>query len=124
MGTYGYGLAACGLSAIQLAHLSGYKIVTTASSRNHKLLKSLGADATIDYREPDLASKIKQATGDSVEYALETIGDDETKRVTIQAIAPWGGKVIGLNPVQSEESERNDVTFHSMCSGRELWTLN
>ncbi|KAI0723771.1 hypothetical protein C8T65DRAFT_824920 [Cerioporus squamosus] len=54
---------ACGLSAIQLAHLSRYKVVTTASSRNHELLKSFGEDVTIDYREPDLVSKIKQATG-------------------------------------------------------------
>ena len=106
-------VAACGLSAIQLARLSGYNIVTTASSRNHELLKSLGAHVTIDYREADLVSKIKQATGDSIKYALETIGDEETKRVTVQAIAPSGGKVVGLNPLQSEESERKEVTFHS-----------
>ncbi|RPD66607.1 GroES-like protein [Lentinus tigrinus ALCF2SS1-7] len=108
------GSTACGLSAIQLARLSGYKTVTTASSRNHELLKSLGADVTIDYREPDLVSKIKQATGDSVKYALDTIGDDETKRVTVQAIAPSGGNIIGLNPMQTNEIERKEVTFHTM----------
>ena len=37
-----------GLYAIQLAKLSGYKVVTVASPRNHELLKSYGADAVFD----------------------------------------------------------------------------
>ncbi len=36
--------------AIQLAHLAGYKVVTTASPRNLELCKSLGADAVFDVR--------------------------------------------------------------------------
>ncbi|RPD66608.1 GroES-like protein [Lentinus tigrinus ALCF2SS1-7] len=104
------GSTACGLSAIQLAHLSGYKVVTTASSRNHELLKSLGADVAVDYHEHDLVAKIKQATGDAIKYGADMIADDETKKVTVQAIGPSGGKVVGLNPLQSEESGRNDVT--------------
>ncbi|RDX46878.1 GroES-like protein [Lentinus brumalis] len=107
------GSSACGLSAIQLAHLSGYKVVTTASTRNHALLKSLGADVTIDYREPDLVSKIKEATGDSVKYGADMIADDETKKITVQAIGPSGGKVVGLSPMQSAEVDRKDVTFSS-----------
>ncbi|KAI0723730.1 GroES-like protein [Cerioporus squamosus] len=108
------GSAACGLSAIQLAHLSGYKVITAASPRNHELLKSLGADVTIDYREPDLVSKIKQATGDSIKYGADMIGEEDTKNFTVQAIAPSGGKAVGLNPIQSEESGRKDVTFRSI----------
>ena len=34
--------------AIQLAKLSGYKIATVASPRNHELLKSYGADVVFD----------------------------------------------------------------------------
>ena len=37
-----------GMFAIQLAHAAGYKVVTTASPRNHELCKSLGADAVFD----------------------------------------------------------------------------
>ena len=33
---------------IQLAKLSGYKVVTVASPRNHELVKSYGADAVFD----------------------------------------------------------------------------
>jgi NADPH:quinone reductase-like Zn-dependent oxidoreductase len=46
-----YGGSTCvGLYAIQLAKLSGYKIVTVASPRNHELLKKYGADAVFDAR--------------------------------------------------------------------------
>lgn len=34
--------------AIQFGRLSGYKVVTVASSKNHELCKSLGADAVFD----------------------------------------------------------------------------
>ena len=36
--------------AIQLAHAAGYKVVTTASPKNHELCKALGADAVFDVR--------------------------------------------------------------------------
>jgi NADPH:quinone reductase-like Zn-dependent oxidoreductase len=37
-----------GQFAIQLAKLSGYKVVTVASPRNHEFLRGLGADAVFD----------------------------------------------------------------------------
>ena len=44
-----YGGSTCvGLYAIQLAKLSGYKIATVASPRNHELLKRYGADVVFD----------------------------------------------------------------------------
>jgi NADPH:quinone reductase-like Zn-dependent oxidoreductase len=42
--------ASVGQFAVQLAHLSGYKVVTVASPRNHAFVKSLGADAVFDVR--------------------------------------------------------------------------
>ena len=49
-----------GLFAIALAKLAGLQVVTTASPRNHALLKDLGADAVFDYKDADVASKIKE----------------------------------------------------------------
>ena len=97
------------MAAIQLAHLSGYKVVTTASPRNHALLKSFGADVTIDYRDPDVVAKIKEVTGNSLKYAAEMIGEPETRKVVTEAIGPSGGKVVGLNPTASKGT-RTDVT--------------
>jgi len=46
------GSSSVGQYAIQLAKLSGYKVVTTASKRNHELVKSLGADLVFDVSNP------------------------------------------------------------------------
>lgn len=42
------GSSSVGQYAIQLAKLSGYKVITTASKRNHVLVKNLGADLVFD----------------------------------------------------------------------------
>jgi len=46
------GSSSVGQYAIQLAKLSGYKVITTASKRNHELVKSLGADLAFDVSNP------------------------------------------------------------------------
>ena len=40
-------IASVGLFAIQLAKLSGYKVITAVSPKNFELVKSLGADAFV-----------------------------------------------------------------------------
>ena len=46
------GSSSVGQYAIQLAKLSGYKVVSTASQRNHELVKSFGADLVFDVSSP------------------------------------------------------------------------
>ncbi len=41
-------LASTGMYALQFAHLSGYKVITVASTKNFDLCKSFGADVVID----------------------------------------------------------------------------
>ena len=44
------GSSGVGQFGIQLAKLSGYKVVTVASPHNHQFLRDLGADAVFDVR--------------------------------------------------------------------------
>ena len=46
--------------AIKLASLLGYRVVTTASPHNFELVKSLGASAVFDYKDPEVSTKIQQ----------------------------------------------------------------
>ena len=46
------GSSSVGQYAIQLAKLSGYQVVSTASQRNHELVKSFGADLVFDVGNP------------------------------------------------------------------------
>lgn len=52
------GSSSVGSNAIQLAVASGLEVLTTASPRNFKGLKDLGADLVFDYTAPDVVSRI------------------------------------------------------------------
>ena len=57
------GSTGVGQFAIQLAKLSGYKVVSVASPRNHELLRRLGADAAFDVCIPPDAVSIPWLMG-------------------------------------------------------------
>ncbi|KAH9951701.1 GroES-like protein [Amylocystis lapponica] len=100
------GSSSVGQYAVQLAHLSGYKVVSTASPRNFELVKSFGADAVFDYNDPDVVEKIKSVTGDSIRSVFDTISDATTQGISARAVAPGGGRVAIANP---EANARADV---------------
>lgn len=103
--------AAVGFFAIQLAHLAGYKVATTASPRNFDLVRSLGADAVFDYRDPDVVAEIKQVTGGSLTRALDAISDRASQRISAEVLAPTGGKVVLVSGPEPGATDRTDVEF-------------
>lgn len=91
--------------AIQLLHAAGYKVVTTASPRNFDLLRSLGATAVFDYRDPETVTKIKAITGDSITKVLDCISTMESRQFWQDTISPEGGKVIVLLPLEDKDKD-------------------
>ncbi|KAK8037493.1 zinc-binding oxidoreductase CipB [Apiospora marii] len=71
------GSTSVGCNAIQLARAAGYEVITTCSPRNFDFVKSLGATAAFDYRDPSAAvSEIVQfCRGKKVVGALSMGGD-------------------------------------------------
>lgn len=59
------GATAVGGNAIQLARAAGYRVVTTASAKNHEQMRRLGAEAVFDYHDPDAANRIIDEIGGS-----------------------------------------------------------
>ena len=59
------GATAVGGNAIQLARAAGYRVITTASAKNHDRMRRLGAEAAFDYRDPEAANRIVEAVGGS-----------------------------------------------------------
>lgn len=59
------GATSVGGNAIQLARAAGYRVITTASPRNHERLLALGAEAVFDYRDPAVVDRIVEAVGGS-----------------------------------------------------------
>jgi len=89
------GSGAVGQFAIQLAKLRGAYVYTTTSSRNTELVKSLGADQTIDYNKEDF-SELKD-----IDVVFDTIGGD-TQANSWKTLKK-GGRLVSVteNPDQA-----------------------
>lgn len=107
------GSSSVGQYAIQLAKLSGYKVVTTASRRNHELVKSLGADLVFDYNDPDVARSIKEATNGGIRLVYDTISEDYTYPIILDSIAGEEPAKISLLHKSNPEfvEKRKDVQW-------------
>ncbi|KAH9938113.1 chaperonin 10-like protein [Fomitopsis serialis] len=121
------GSSSVGMYALQLAHAAGYKVVTVASTKNHALCKSLGADDVFDYKDPEVVSKIKAATKSSLHYALDTISKEASQILTLNSFGPGQGKLVTILPLQEKAKQlRDDVqkqfTLIYTALGRELYT--
>ncbi|PSS05261.1 chaperonin 10-like protein [Coniella lustricola] len=93
------GTTSVGKYAIQLAKLAGLFVVATGSKRNHELLKSLGADAVVDYNDADWPEQVRKVTHDNLEHAFDCIAEKGTYEASAAALSPAkGGHVIGLLP--------------------------
>ena len=63
-----------GSAAIQLCRLRGARVIAIASPAKADLLRDLGAAAVIDRNVDDLETAIRDATGGSVDVALDVVG--------------------------------------------------
>ena len=95
------GASAVGQYAIQFAKLCGLRVLTTASSKNFDLVKGLGADEVFDYRDEDVVEKIRAATGNTLDIAIDTISEGKTPEQVTGAIRDKGGKVAIILPYES-----------------------
>lgn len=83
------GSGGVGTFAIQLAKHLGAEVATTASARNHALVKSLGADLAIDYQTTRFESVARDQ-----DVVLDTQGG-ETLRRSFEVVKP-GGVVVTI----------------------------
>jgi NADPH:quinone reductase-like Zn-dependent oxidoreductase len=69
------GAGSVGQYAVQLAKLSGYKVVATCSQKSASLVQRLGADAVIDYRksEEEQLQDLKAITGGNFFGVFDTV---------------------------------------------------
>ncbi|KAA1476180.1 GroES-like protein [Dentipellis sp. KUC8613] len=100
------GSSSVGLFAIQLAHLSSYKVITTASPKNHELVRSYGADVAIDYHAPDVVEQIIEATGKQggVDVVFDAISEGGSVELSAKSLRPNGPRKIGVVlPLKEDE---------------------
>jgi NADPH:quinone reductase-like Zn-dependent oxidoreductase len=52
-----------GCNAVQLARASGFAVLATAGRKNHDLIRALGAETVVDYRDEDVDRRLVDAVG-------------------------------------------------------------
>lgn len=97
------GTTSVGKYGIQLGKLAGLFVVATGSKKNHELLKSLGADAVVDYNDADWPEQVRKVTHDGLEHAFDCIAEKGTQEAIAKAMSPTkGGHIVGLLPHKLE----------------------
>ena len=93
------GAGGVGHVAIQLAKIRGARVITTVSSpEKAEFVRSLGADAVIDYGRQDVLAAVNDWTsGRGVDLALDTVGP-AVLAASIPAVAHYGTLVTLLEP--------------------------
>jgi NADPH:quinone reductase-like Zn-dependent oxidoreductase len=119
------GSGAVGQFAIQYAKQRGVNVFTTAAKRNHKLVKSLGADAVFDYNDKNLHEKIQRELGpQGFDAVLDTVGGNSTTR-NIELMR-FCGRIACLNvlpPLEPELMFRKSPTICIVSLGG-AWLAN
>jgi NADPH:quinone reductase-like Zn-dependent oxidoreductase len=95
------GASSIGQYAIQFAKLGGLRVLTTASPKNFALVRGLGADEVFDYRDESVVEKIRAATGNALDIAVDTVSEGKTAEQVTGAMGNKGGKVATIIPYQS-----------------------
>jgi len=92
-----------GSFAVQLAKWKGAHVIGTASKRNHKSLRELGADETIDY-----SSVRFEDVAHNVDVVFDTMGGDTQKRSW--TVLKKGGILVSIvAPPSAQEAAAHGV---------------
>ncbi|KAG9019374.1 hypothetical protein FRB90_003478 [Tulasnella sp. 427] len=92
------GSTSVGIFANRIAKLAGLKVATTASPKNHPLMKQLGADL-----DPEAPKKIREWSKGQLHHAFDTISEHGSTKLVAEAFGDKGGTVVTLLPVQKPD---------------------
>ncbi|KFA51281.1 hypothetical protein S40293_04399 [Stachybotrys chartarum IBT 40293] len=99
------GSTSSGMFGVQLAAISGYKVIATCSAANADFVKSLGARKTFDYKDPDCGRKVREHTQDSLTIVWDTVAQPSSAKICAEAMSSKGGRYCCNLPVEFPRSD-------------------
>jgi NADPH:quinone reductase-like Zn-dependent oxidoreductase len=81
-----------GTSAVQLARYFGVEVTGACSTTNLELVKSLGADAVIDYTKEDFTKR-----GESYDFIFDAVGKRKSSKVEFEKVLTPDGKFVSVD---------------------------
>ncbi|KAK7035348.1 hypothetical protein VNI00_011879 [Paramarasmius palmivorus] len=97
------GATSVGQIVIQLAKLSGLRVIATASPRNQDFVRSLGADEVYDYLDSFTGRDIFEATGGGIHYAVDCWGEGTSPYQVSASLSNDHATVATLLPYKSRK---------------------
>lgn len=88
----GGGGGSVGSCATQFAVAAGARVIATARPDDFEWCRSIGASHVIDYRDPDLAARIREAAPDGVDLFWDTSGHHDLELAT--GVLARGGTIV------------------------------
>jgi NADPH:quinone reductase-like Zn-dependent oxidoreductase len=107
-----------GLFAVQLARSAGARVTATARPENHELLRSLGAESCIDYRNDEWTSTLR-------DFDLVLDGAGGATREKSWGVLREGGLLVAIamppaDPVEAARRNRRAATAQVVPNGARL----
>ncbi|KAJ7097748.1 GroES-like protein [Mycena belliarum] len=102
------GSSSVGSYTVQLAVLSGFEVISTASPAHFAYVRSLGASTVIDRSAPDAAAQILAAAGGPVRYVVDSISLAPTQLLAVD-ILKVQGKLVLVLPADSSAKAAADA---------------
>ena len=94
-----------GTMAVQLAKNAGAYVIGTTSKTNVDMVRSLGADEVIDYREGDFTKRVKR----QVDVVFDTVGKD-TLTKSYEIVRRGGMIVTSAGPPDESLAKKHGIT--------------
>lgn len=95
------GSGGTGSLAIQLAKDMGARVAATSSAANLDLLRSLGAELALDYRDAGWRDALRQWSPGGVDLLLDTVGQQSLAEP--HALIRQGGRLAGIETMIPDE---------------------
>ncbi|MEP6560778.1 MAG: medium chain dehydrogenase/reductase family protein [Nakamurella sp.] len=105
----------------QLARHEGIRVIGTAAPRNHEALRAQGVEP-IDYRDPELAQRIREIAPAGVDAVFDHLGPDSF-RTSFSLLAPGGTLVAYGSATRLDDDNSMVVMFLGMLARLYSWNL-
>jgi NADPH:quinone reductase-like Zn-dependent oxidoreductase len=107
-----------GTTLVQLALAAGVRVIGTASPRHHDALRENGV-LPLDYKDPNLLTRIRQLAPEGVAAAFDPIGGEGVK-TSFKALAP-GGTLVSYGTAVELNGKGSILVPFLTLTARLLW---
>jgi len=109
------GASAVGAAAVQMGALAGLNVFATSSPKNFDLVRSFGATEVFDYKDKDIAAKVKAALSKDgkqrkVGWVYDAVSDAGTLATSVEVLEGTGPIIAVMPPPQGFDAKSCTVS--------------